>query len=800
VVKTLHFLGKEDDEVREILKQFNISLTIEEARKVEVMLGRLPTLTEAVIFGIQGSEHSSYKSSKPFLRLLPTEGRHVILGPREDSGIVAITDGPKGKRWGIVVSHESHNHPSQVVPYEGAATGVGGCVRDVLCMGARVIGNLDTLRFGDLQSEETRTVATQVVQGIAGYGNAIGVPNLGGDTVFHHGFNYNCIVNVVSVGLIREDRIIHSFVPKEAGEIGYDIIIVGKPTDRSGFGGAAFASFTLREADREANTGAVQEPNPFLERHIMDSSYALFDWLAANGKLRQVGFKDLGAGGVVCSTVEQIALHGLGADIELNNVHRAIPDLPPEVIACAETQERMCWMCHPELTPHILNHYNEVWDLPSIAEGAQASVIGNVTDDGMYRLRFKGKVVCEARSRHITEGLLYERPTKAWSVKHVEPRPEGVKLEEIFRTMISNPHAASKAPIFRHYDKNIIGATRLECGEADAGLILPLEEVWAYRQNGTKEAEEAKEAGDDRFVGVAVSTDGNPRYGLISPYLQGLNAAVEAMRNVAAVGATPRALTDCLNYGNPEDPEEMWQFAEGVRGIADAAHGVAIDGEPVPVISGNVSFYNTTPQGSIPPSAIVSCIGVMRDGRKAVGQTFKRSNSMLFLLGERKDECGGSAFYEILGALGSNVPQPNFEEVKQQILFITEAIGKGFLLSCHDISDGGLILTLFEMTVPTRKVSTPPGVELNITPSAYRLTPDRILFSETGGFVMEVEEEQEQELLQLATERKLQIFPIGKTTNEATLMVRNGNRELLRLNLPELHRQWAMVLQEKLGL
>ncbi len=298
---TLAFAEMTDAEVKAALIEHRIGLTVEEARKVQEMIGRPPTVTEATIWGIQGSEHCSYKSSRRFLKQFPVTGKHVILGPKEDSGIVAITDGPAGKRWGFVVSHESHNKPSQIVPYEGAATGVGGCVRDVVCMGARVIGSLDSLRLGDLQSEETRSISTEVIRGIAGYGNALGIPNLGGDTVFDAAYNRQCLVNVVTVGIVREDEVIHSFVPKEAGKVGYDIIIVGKATDRSGFGGASFASVAMDETKKEQNAGAVQEPNPFLERHLLASTYDLFDWLVVNDKLDKVSFKDLGAGGNVCA-------------------------------------------------------------------------------------------------------------------------------------------------------------------------------------------------------------------------------------------------------------------------------------------------------------------------------------------------------------------------------------------------------------------------------------------------------------------------------------------------------------------
>ena len=768
---------------------------MEEARKVSSLLGRDPTLVEAVIWGIQGSEHCSYKSSRRFLKAFHTEGDHVILGPKEDSGIVAITDGPKGKRWGIVVSHESHNHPSQIVPYEGAATGVGGNVRDVLCMGARVIGVMDALRFGDLQSEETKTIAKEVARGVAGYGNPLGIPNLGGDTEFDEAYNSSCLVNVVCHGLVREDEIIHSYVPKEAGEVGYDIIIVGKPTDRSGFGGAAFASVILNEEEKEKNTGAVQEPNPFLERHLLASTYALFDWLAKEKKFDAVGFKDLGAGGVVCSSVEQVADQGFGATIDLEKVHTAIPDLPPEVIACAETQERFCWTCHPSLTEHILRHYNEVWNLPAIAENARASVIGKVTKEPLCLLRYRGETVCEAKAKDITSGLQYERPIKERQKNLREPVLDtNGKALEIFRKILTHPSYASKAPIFRHYDKNVIGNTIVEPGEADAGVIMPLQDLMSYVHEGEHPGWEIEEK--DRYIGVAVACDGSGRHGKISAYYQGVNATVESMRNVAAVGALPRALTDCLNYGNPEVPEDLWEFSEGVRGIADAARGVAIGGAPVPIISGNVSLYNSTPNGAIPPTAIVSCIGVMPDARKAIPAIIRGKDQTLYLLGERKDECGGSAFYAVQGELGANIPKPDFDEVRRQIEFITFAIQSGFVQSCHDISDGGLLLALFEMLIPYRREKPQFGMEIDLTPLQSNLSIEKTLFSETGGFILSVGTPNKASLQELARNHSLSLFEIGKTTDQPRLTI----KDILNEDIFELIDIWKKPLERLLGL
>ncbi len=812
---SLAFSSMSDEEVRAALRSHQIGLTVEEARKVETMLGRPPTVVEAVIWGIQGSEHCSYKSSRRFLKMLPTEGKHVILGPKEDSGIVALTDGPPGKRWGIVISHESHNHPSQIVPYEGAATGIGGTVRDVVCMGARVLGAMDLLRLGDLATEESRTIAKEVVRGIGGYGNPLGIPNLGGDTVFDRSYNSNCLVNAVAIGIVREDEIIHSYVPTEAAEKGYDIIIVGKPTDRSGFGGASFASATMDEDKKEQNTGAVQEPNPFLERHLLASTYALFDWLVASGNLSHVSFKDLGAGGVVCASVEQVAPLGYGADIDLDKLHVSLPDLPSEVIACAETQERFCWVCHPDLTTHILHHYNDDWDLPSIAEGARASVIGNVRADGRYRVMHRGVLVCDALSADITSGLQYTRPTAAPDSIRYEPaiRCTGttISLEQfqttiadVFHAMLRHPNHASKSPAILHFDKTVIGSTVIEAGEADAGVINPLASLEFFVQGGSHPGWELSEA--DKRRGVALAGDGNGRYGRISAYWQGANAAIESMCNVAAVGAVPRALTDCLNYGNPEVPVELGALEQGVRGIADAANGIGIDNAPVPIVSGNVSLYNDTPEGgAIPPTAITCCVGVLPDATKAVTMQCKRSDSLLIYLGAPKDECGGSTYYEILeqlsasprdALLGVRVPSPDFGTVGRMMSTVIALIDRGLILSSHDVSEGGLLLALFEMTVAQRGIDHQIGMEIDLSNFASDLSSDKLLFTQTPGFLLESSRDHVDTILATAKEHNVSACVLGFTKPENEILIRRETKTIFHESLPSLQKIWREGLSQ----
>jgi phosphoribosylformylglycinamidine synthase len=816
-VPTLHFSAMTDDEVKAALKKYSIGLTIEEARKIESLLKRPPTVVEAVIWGIQGSEHSSYKSSRRFLKMFPTTGKHVILGPKEDSGIVALTDGPDGKRWGIVISHESHNHPSQIVPYEGAATGVGGTVRDVACMGARVVGAMDLLRLGDLSTAETRGIAKEVMRGIGGYGNPLGVPNLGGDTVFDAGFNSNCLVNAIAIGIVREDEVIHSEVPEEAAKENYDIILIGKPTDRSGFGGAAFASVSMEEEKKEQNTGAVQEPNPFLERHILISTFALFDWLVESGNMHRVSFKDLGAGGVVCATVEQVAGKDFGAEVQLDKVHVSLKGLPAEVIACAETQERFCWMCHPSLTQHILTHYNETWDLPSVAENARASIIGRVTGDGIYHLTHDGKTVCKARSQDITSGLQYVRPTKLSEVTRAEPSitcdEKGsiavgslkTSITDVLKAMLSHPNHGSKSRAFRHFDKTVIGNTYIEAGEADASVIAPLRDLQSYLAGGSHPGWELPPS--EEHVGAAFAGDGNPRYGRISAYGQGAMAAVESMMNVAAVGATPRALTDCLNYGNPELPGHLASLEEGVRGISDACRGVRFDQDSVPVISGNVSLYNSLPDSSsIPPSAIVCCVGVMSDARKAVTMPLKKAGSLLYVLGERKDECGGSAYYEVLEMLskakrdellGSKLPAPDFAVATHLMKTMIGLAANGTVLASHDISDGGLLLALFEMLCPQRKIGGALGVNVDIA-SLGSVRPDIVLFSQTPGFVVEVSSKDAVALEQLAKKHDVVATKIGTVTDDATLRIRKSSADLVEEKLSTLLPLWERAVSDAL--
>ena len=769
------FSGLPDPEISRKLAELNIPLTSQEALKIQNdMLGRAPSLAELILFSIQGSEHCSYKSSRSHLKQFTTTGPDVVLGAKEDAGVVAVATDNERHRWCVVMSHESHNHPSQIVPYEGAATGVGGNVRDVMCMGAEVIACTDSFRFGDINNNKTKWIHNGVVAGIAGYGNPLGIPNIGGDLYYHEGYNENCLVTLVTLGIVREDHIIHSYAPKDAD--GYDLILIGKPTDNSGFGGASFASLELEEEKKEQNKGAVQEPNAFLERHLLKSTYALFDILKEKGLIDNIGFKDLGAGGVACASVELAETTGYGSEVWLDRVHIGMDNLHPSVYLCSETQERFMWVSPPEVTPMIIDHYNKVFDLPGVSTGACASVIGKIRNDGQYIVHNGNDEIVNAPAEEVTEGFLYNRPFEPRDRKFTEPVvPELSDYNQTLLDILSHENMASREPVFEQYDKQVQGRIYTETGLADSGVMAPFNS-----ENYPKEI---------RNIGIALSTDHNPRYGLIDPYWGGVNAVVEAMRNVAAVGATPHAITDCLCFGNPEKPHQMWEFVESVRGVADACHAITLKDNPddaTPIIAGNVSFYNESKTGAIPPSPIVSCLGRIKDVNKTVPMHFQQTDSVILMIGERKDELGGSMYYNLYGELGAHVPQPDLEEVKKQIFALTDCIDDGIVFSCHDIADGGVVSAIAEMTF-----GNGIGCDVNIRSD---LPNDKILFSETGGFILEVSMGNMHFVQRLFSDRSIPVYDIGVTTPQQFLKM----NELIMLPISKARDAWKNGLREKL--
>ena len=749
---------RSDEQLRADASRAGVALRVDELRKIAQTLGRDPTVVELHAFDAQWSEHCSYKSSRHHLKKLPTTGSTVVLGPAEDSGILYLGE-YNGERYGIVIAHESHNHPSQVVPFEGAATGIGGIVRDVLCMGAEVIATADPLRFGDIENPEShqRYVAQTAVDGISAYGNAIGVPNIAGDVYFDGRFDDNCLVNVVALGLVKESEIIHSYAPK--GADGWDIVLVGKATDPSGFGGASFSSVALDAADEEANKGAVQVPDPFLKNVIMRASYRTFEMLRE--KKITVGFKDLGAGGIMGCSAEICSSGDYGADIDLKNVNVAIEGLRPEVIAIGETQERLIWVLPPEITPEVLRIYNEEYTLPQIAYNARAVVIGKVTERQQYVLRYGEETVMDVPIEFLTGTIRDElpfTPIQPASEDAERPLVTGVQLDEMLERTLAHYDVASREPLYRRYDWVVRGRTVIPRGQGDAGVLAPV-------------------AGSP--LGMSLAVAGNPRYGKVNAVDAAEHAVYEAIRKVVASGARPIGLTDCLNFGNPRKIEHYSEFVGAVDGLARAASAFG-----TPFVSGNVSLYNESAGGkAIPASPIVACVGAVRDVTYAISTPLKAVGSIIYLLGHPQDALAGSVLIDVLGRYEPRLPHIDYELAREQHDFLIAAAETGLVRSAKSIGNGGLIVALCEMAFGTLgRGMKPIGVQLD---DPWQWTHGGVgeleaLFGEAGGFVIEVASGDVDAFEQLAAELN-GLYEIGITIKEPVISVNEHTFDLHRL-------------------
>jgi phosphoribosylformylglycinamidine synthase len=779
----------DDSNLKAALAKQGLSLTVGEARRLLGLIGRDPSPVEARLFDILWSEHCSYKSSRTVLKRLPVAGSEVLIGPGEDAGVVHLGV-HAGVRYALVIGHESHNHPSQVLPVEGAATGIGGIVRDVFCMGAEVMGVLDALRFGDPlgpHAERVRDIAQGVVQGIMEYGNALGVPNLGGDVFFDPSYDDNCLVNVVALGVCPESRIVRSRVPEAARREPYVLILIGKPTDLTGFGGASFASAILDAERAHEQKGAVQVHDPFLKRVLFEATEAVFDCCAAGGV--EIGFKDLGAGGLACAAVELAALAGMGMEVDLSAVPVDHPGHLPEVIACAETQERFALVAPARMAPQILAIYNRDFELGALYPGAAAAVVGKVLGEDRFILRHQRTRVADLPATVVTAGILHERT--AAPPKPAPAAPASRKLEAdpeaLLAALLGRPNLASREFVFRGYDTDVRGRAVVRPGEGDAGVIAPV---------------------DGAAFGLAVAVDGTPAYGAIDPYLAAVHAACEAMRNVACVGAEPIALTDCLNYGSPEDPEVFAAFVAGVDGIAAAARGIGRRHDPaapVPVVSGNVSFYNESLSGkAIVPSPIVACAGRLADWSRAMTLRVKAPGSRLVLVGARRAELGGAEVWRALEgdrdeklaaggwvAGGGPLPPVDFAVERSALVAVLDLIDRGQVLACHDIAAGGLLVAVAEMLLG---VTGEPaiGADLELGRCAPpELSVVALCFGEAPGYLLEVEATQMAAVLDLAAERSVEAWELGVTTQHPRLRVERGGVALVDCDLArlaEIHR------------
>jgi phosphoribosylformylglycinamidine synthase subunit PurL len=664
-------------------------LSESEYELIREALGREPTYTELGIFSALWSEHCGYKNSKPLLRQLPTKAPWVLQGPGENAGVIEIGDG-----FAVAFKIESHNHPSAVEPYEGAATGVGGILRDVFTMGARPIATLDSLRFGSLTRPRVRYLFGGVVKGIGDYGNAVGIPNIGGEVYFDDAYEGNPLVNAMAIGLMRTDELIRA----EASGVGNPIMAVGARTGRDGIHGATFASEELSE-ETEAKRPQVQVGDPFTEKLLLEASLELI----RSGHI--VGIQDMGAAGLASSSSEMAARAGTGVDIDTALMPTREPDMTPYEILLSESQERMLVVAKKGREDEVVRIL-EKWEL-------EAAVIGHVTDDGMYRVRENGVVVADIPGAPlVNECPTYVREAREaeavwklreWTPSQIDTTHTREHAGRVLLRLLGSPNIASKRWVYNQYDTTVRTNTVVPPG-GDAGVL---------RIRGTKR-------------GIAATVDCNGRYVYLNPRRGAMIAVAEAARNIVCVGARPRAITNNLNFGNPLKPEVYHQLREAVLGMGEAC--AAFD---TPVTGGNVSLYNENPNGAIYPTPTVGMIGVLEDVERHVTMPFKAEGDVVVLLGRNTEELGGSEYLKVVhGLVAGDAPRVDLDgerRLQELMLSLNDA---GLLRSAHDTAEGGLAVALAESAIGGEE---PFGVECDLDDE---LDAAALLFGEAQGRIV----------------------------------------------------------------
>ncbi|HEU4699880.1 MAG TPA: phosphoribosylformylglycinamidine synthase subunit PurL [Gemmatimonadales bacterium] len=670
----------------EVVREHNLNPT--EYQRILDLLGRTPTLTELGVFSALWSEHCSYKHSKPILKQFPTSGPQVVQGPGEGAGILRLPDG-----WAVAFKMESHNHPSAVEPYQGAATGVGGILRDVFSMGARPVALLNSLRFGPLDHPRNRYLLAGVVRGVGDYGNCVGIPTLGGEVAFAPGYTGNPLVNAMCVGLLREADVMRA----KAEGVGNVLLTVGARTGRDGIHGASFASEELT-AENEAKRPQVQVGDPFMEKLVMEATLELIHSGLA------VAVQDMGAAGLTSSSAEMAARGGVGVEIDTGLVPVREAGMTPYEILLSESQERMLVVAEPGKVAAI-QAVCAKWELT-------ATPIGRVTDDGIFRVTHHGTVVVAIPGERLVEDCPVYHPEARESEAAVArraarpDRPAKHRIEQALEVLLDDPTIASKRWVYEQYDSSILGSTVLPPG-GDAGVL---------RVPGTDFA-------------LAVTADCNQRLVALDPYEGGKACVAEAARNIACTGALPLGITDCLNFGNPEKPEVFFQFREACRGIGDAC--LAFE---TPVTGGNVSFYNESPTGAIDPTPTIGMVGLLERADQRVPSHFQATGDEVVLLGATAGHLGGSAYWVELCDFVGGAPAPVDLKAERALqLCLVEGARAQLLRSAHDCADGGLLVALAEAAMGGPYVGG--GLGATVTLDGYAdaaLVPEALLFGEDG--------------------------------------------------------------------
>ena len=718
-------------------------LTRDEYDRIVRTLRREPTETELGIFSVMWSEHCSYKSSRMHLKKLPTRGPRVLQGPGENAGAVDIGDG-----LAAVFKIESHNHPSFIEPYQGAATGVGGIIRDIFTMGARPIALLNSLRFGPLDGPDgarSRRVLEGVVSGIGGYGNSIGIPTIGGEVAFEEPYSGNPLVNVLCLGIAETDALVKG----RASGVGNPVYYVGAKTGRDGIHGATMASAEFDDSSAEKRP-AVQVGDPFMEKLLLEACLELMKTDAL------IGVQDMGAAGLTCSTCEMGARGGAGVEIDVKDVPQRETGMSPYEIMLSESQERMLLVVKKGREADVEQIF-EKWDL-------HAAHIGGVTGDGLLRVKDHGRVVAEIPNTALVDDApVYNRPVRRPAyvdeLGSLEMSTLGrVAPGDALRRLLASPTIASKRWIYRQYDTMVRTNTIAPAGMT-AGIV---------RVKGTRRA-------------LAISTDGNGRYCFLNPRRGAMLALAEAARNVACTGAVPIGATNCLNFGNPERPEIMWQFVEAVEGLAEACAALAI-----PITGGNVSLYNETDGRAIYPTPVVGVVGLIEDAARVVTRVFRGHGDAILMLGDDRGELGASEYLKTVhGLVRGDVPALDLNREKTLQTLVVELATAGLLRSAHDCSDGGTAITLAECCFETG------GLGAQVT-----LETEEALFSESASrIVVSSKASNEEEILGRARRAGVPAAVIGRTGG-SRLQIDVAGQRLIDVAVSEAEQIWLTTLEK----
>jgi len=716
------------------------NLSDEEYERITNILNREPTIVELGIFSVMWSEHASYKNSVLLLKTLPKEGSSLLAkAGEENAGLIDI-----GHGLAISFKIESHNHPSALEPYHGAATGVGGILRDIFTMGARPIAALNSLRFGNPGNPKVQHLLKEVVRGIADYGNCFGVPTVGGEVYFDDSYEGNPLVNAMAVGIVKHNKIARS----AASGVGNAVLIVGAKTGRDGIHGATFASVVLSEKSEEKRT-AVQVGDPFLEKLLLEATLEAID------EELVVAIQDMGAAGITCSTSEMAGKGNVGIEIDVALVPQRETDMTPYEIMLSESQERMLVIVKPENLEQIKSIFTK-WELDAVQ-------IGKVTDDKMLRVFYGEEKVAEIPAETLILGgsaPVYKRESKypeyldALHNYDIENLPEPDTYQEVLLKLIASSNISSRHQIYQQYDHMVQIGTVVEPGSDAAVVRIP-----------------------DTDLAIGLSTDCNGRYCYLDPYLGALLAVAESARNVACSGAKPIAITNCLNFGNPYKPEVYYCFKESIRGMSDACKALG-----TPVTGGNVSFYNENPEGAIYPTPVIGMLGLMTDYRKATTQYFKHENDIIVLLGSLKASFGGSEYLKIQhNIIAGKPPIVDLEEELHLQDLILELIDKGLVNSAHDISEGGLLIAVLESCFNPEQLF---GAKLSFD---LELNPAKIYFGEAAGRILiSAAKDKYNSIKEAAMKHGIEYHKIGIVSANSSFIVNNHINEDMAI----LHSAW----------